>query len=531
MARVSDRFAGWSDAASGGAVAWFAGARERVRSAALGRLGVLSWREIGRADRFALGGLMLVLLAGLVLRVLFMLAWGPAFMGYSDSSAYLGMASGGALWGNPLHPVGYPVFLLDAHAIVPTAWFVIGLQHLFGLCSAVLIWLTVRRAGAPRIAALLPAAVVALNGAEMFLEHSILSEPLFILLISICLYSASRAASPPSLRWATIAALSLAVADTVRVTALPLLPLLVLWLLFGSGGAWRERARAAAVALACILAVVGCYVVVQQERTGVLSLTTPAGIWNLYGRIAPFADCADFTPPAGTRALCEKTPPAQRTNSVEQYVYTPTRSVALQHFSRGNGPGSATQAQDATIAAFTRAVIENQPLDYARTVLEGVIAYITPVDLEFSNRNELGAGYESFYHQILFTPQNERYALDHALGWYGDHSYRQNRSLLNFLLGYETNSRVSGALAALLMVLSLFAPFAPRGHARRVGTFLFIIAWVSLVTPAATHWWDARYAIPPLGPLSAAAAIGAWQFPRLAQRTRETHLLQRSASV
>jgi hypothetical protein len=490
----------------------------------MGRLGLAGLREIGLVDRIALGGLILVLLAGLLLRVLFMFAWAPAFMGYSDSSAYLGMASGGALWGNALHPVGYPVFLIDLHAVVPTAWFVIGLQHLFGLCSAVLIWLTVRRAGAPRIAALLPAAVVALNGAEMFLEHSILSESLFILLTSICLYSASRAASPPSLRWAIVAGLSLAAADTVRVTALPLLPLLVLWLLFGSGGAWRERARAAAVALACIVAVVGCYVAVQKEKTGVLSLTTPAGVWNLYGRVAPFADCADFTPPPGTGALCETTPPAQRTNSVEQYLYTPTRSIALQHFSRGDGPSSATQAQDAKIAAFTQAVIENQPLDYARTVLEGVIAYIAPVDLEFSNRNELGASYEAFYHQILFTPENERYALDHDLGWYGDHSYRQNRSLLKFLLGYETNSRVSGALAALLMLLSLFAPFAPRGQARRVGTFLFIIAWVSLVTPAATHWWDARYAIPPLGPLSAAAAIGAWQCSRLAQRARAARM-------
>jgi hypothetical protein len=475
-------------------------------------------RGVGRVDRLALGGLVVALLAGLVLRVLFMFAWRPAFMGYSDSSAYLQMARAGALWENPLHPAGYPLFLLDLHAIVPTAWFVIGMQHIFGLASSILIWLTVRRAGAPRLAALLPAAVVALNGAEMFLEHSLLSEPLFILLTSICLYSAARAASPPSVRWAAIAGLSLAAADTVRVTALPLLPLLVAWLLFGTGGSWRERTRAAAAGLACIVVVVGSYTLVQKQHTGVLTLTTPAGVWNLYSRVAPFADCTKFTPPPGTRALCEKTPPTQRTNNVEQYMYTPDRSVALQHFSRGNGPGSASPAQDAKIAAFTRAVIENQPLDYARTVLEGVIAYITPVDLEFSNRNELGASYGSFYHQILFTPANERFALDDGLGWYGVHSYRQNRSLLNFLLGYETHSRVSGAFMALLMLLSLFAPFAPRGQARRVGTLLFIIAWVSLVTPAATHWWDARYAIPPLGPLSAAAAVGAWQCARLAQR-------------
>jgi hypothetical protein len=471
-------------------------------------------------DRFALGGLIAVLFAGFVLRTLFMVAWGPAFMGYSDSSAYVQIASSGDLWENALHPAGYPLFLLDLHAIVPTAWFAIAIQHLSGLVSAVLLWLTVRRAGAPRIVALLPTAVVALNGGEIFLEHSFLSEPLFILLTSLCLYAAARSTSPPSARWAAIAGLALAGADAVRTTALPLLPLLVVWLLLGCGGAWRERMRAAGAALACIVAVLGSYALLQQRDTGVLSLTPPAGVWNLYGRIAPFADCAKFTPPPGTVALCQKTPPAERTTTINQYLFQPDVSPALQHFSRGGGPVSASQAQDAKLAAFSEAVIENQPLDYLRTVLEGLIAYVTPVDLEFSNHNELGSSYEQFYHYVLFTPQTDRYALENALGWYDDHSYREKHSVLEFLLGYETISRVTGVLMGLLMALSLFAPFAPRGQARRVGTFLFIVAWVSLVVPPATAWWDARYAIPPLGPLSAAAAIGAWQAARLSRRVR-----------
>ncbi len=350
------------------------------------------------------------------------------------------------------------------------------------------------------------------------LEHGILTESLFILLGSICLYCASRAASPPNARWAGAAGIALVFAHTVRVVALPLFPVLVLWLALGSGGAWRERLRASAAALACIVITLGAYVLIQDRNTGVVSLTTPTAGWDLYGRVAPFADCTKFTPPPGTRALCEKTPPARRTNSVFQYLYQPDRSLGLEHYTRGNGAQSATPAQDATVAAFTRAVIEHQPLDYARSVLEGMIAYVTPVNLEFSNRNELGPSYTQFYHQILFTPQIERYALRNALGWYDVHSYGQSRSLLRFLLGYETHSRVTGVLMALLMVLSLFAPFAPRGQPRRVGTLLFFFAWVSLVTPVATVWWDSRYAIPPLGPLAAASALGAWQCARLTAR-------------
>ena len=488
-------------------------ARSRAQAEAL----VPAWRRLGRVDQFALTGLVVVLTAGFALRVLFMFAWQPAFMGFPDSSAYLAMASGD-LWSNTLHPVGYPLFLRDVHALVPTAWFVIALQHLFGLISAILIWLTVRRAGAPRLAALLPAAVIALNGGEMFLEHGILTESLFIFLGSICLYCASRAASPPRGGWASASALALVFAHTVRVVALPLLPVLVVWLALGSGGAWRERLRAATCALACIVVALGAYVLIQERNTGVVSLTTPTAGWDLYGRVAPFADCTKFTPPPGTRSLCETTPPAQRTSTVFQYVFQPSRSLALQYFSRGNGPESATQGQEAKIAAFTQAVIENQPLDYARTILEGMIAYVTPVDLEFPNRNELGPGYDAFYHHILFTPSVQRYALATKLQWYGVHSYGQNRSLLRFLLAYETHSRVTGAFMALLMALSLFAPFAPRGRPRRMGTLLFVFAWVSLVTPVATVWWDSRYTVPTLGPLAAASALGAWQCTRLTRR-------------
>jgi Dolichyl-phosphate-mannose-protein mannosyltransferase len=502
--------------------------RPRVASAQFGA----RWACLTHTDRVALVGLGAVLCAGFVLRVLFMAAWQPALMGYSDSAAYLSMASTGNLWSTGLHPAGYPVFLIDLHALVPTAWFVIGVQHLFGLASALLLWLAVRRAGVPRLAALLPAAVVALNGGEMFLEHSLLSESLFIMLTSVCIYAAARASEPPSARWAALAGFALGAADTVRVTALPLLPILVLWLLLGTGGHWRARLRAAGAGLACIVCVVGVYTAAQARQTGVTTLTTPAGVWNLYGRVAPFADCTKFTPPRGTAGLCQTTPPARRTNNVEQYLFAPVRSIALQRYSRGNGPASASQAQDAKISAFTWAVIEHQPLDYARTVLEGLIAYITPVHLEFANRIELGPGYDQFYHQILFTPKTAKIALTNGMQWYGVHSYGQNRAVLAFLLGYETKSRITGVLMGLLMLLSAFALFAPRGSARRFGIFLFVIAWLSLIIPPATHWWDARFAIPPLGPLSAAGALGAWQCTRLATRlARRAQRSRRTAAT
>jgi hypothetical protein len=89
---------------------------------------------------------------------------------------------------------------------------------------------------------------------------------------------------------------------------------------------------------------------------------------------------------------------------------------------------------------------------------------------------------------------------------------------MSFLFAYESAARVSGPLLAAMMVLSLFALFAPAGRPRQVARLLFLIAWVTLIVPPATHEWDARYTIPALGPLAGAATLGAWQLGRLIGR-------------
>jgi hypothetical protein len=468
----------------------------------------------GRPERVALVGLVAILALGALLRVLFMLAWGPAFMGFPDASAYVAMASG-SLWADPTHEVGYALFLRDLHAISGHLWFTILAQHAFGLASGVLWWLIMRRAGGRPWLALVPVAVVALNGAEMFLEHSTLSESLFILLLSAALYFAVRSLDAAGPRWAALAGLTLALACIVRVVALPLVGVLLLWLVLVSAETFRRRAWHAALAGGCVVAVLGSYAAIQHHETGYWGLTTPAGAWNLYTRVAPFADCRKFTPPPGTAVLCERTPPAQRTSSVSDYAYSPTLSPAVKAFSWGDGPYSAGPDENRKLASFTRAVILHQPGDYAKTFLEGMLAYVAPTRVEFRNRAELGPDYQAFFHQLLFDPTTLSISAKTRLPYYGARSFTENRSLLQFLLGYEAHSRVTGALMATLMLLSLLGLFAPAGRPRKVALLMFLIAWAALITPPATHWWDSRYIIPALGPLAAAATFGAWQLSRL----------------
>jgi hypothetical protein len=216
-------------------------------------------------------------------------------------------------------------------------------------------------------------------------------------------------------------------------------------------------------------------------------------------------------------APCERTPPAQRTASVADYAYNAALSPAVRAYSWGDGPYSSPPAQSQELASFARTVILHQPVDYFKTVLEGMTAYVVPLRIEFANRAELGPDDQAFFHQLLFDPNTLATAAKNDLPYYGAHAFTENRSVMSFLFAYESDARVTGPLMAALMLLSLFALLAPVGRPRQIARLMFVTAWVALILPPATHQWDARYTIPTLGPLTTVATIGGWQLARLAR--------------
>src|SRR5688500_8791039 len=153
-----------------------------------------------RERRLAVGGLLVLLLAGAIVRALFMFAWQPAFMGWPDAKSYIDVSQGD-LFGNVLRPAGYPLFLRGLYEIAESIALVVIVNHLLGLASAVLLYLAVARAGGPRWLGLIPAGIVALGGDQMFLEHSPLTEAPFTFLISLGVYAASRTIDKPSWVW------------------------------------------------------------------------------------------------------------------------------------------------------------------------------------------------------------------------------------------------------------------------------------------------------------------------------------------
>src|SRR5439155_7314053 len=111
-----------------------------------------------------------------------------------------------------------------------------------------------------------------------------------------------------------------------------------------------------------------------------------------YGRVAPFADCTKFTPPAGTEGLCDPTPPDQRLGRFPEqgpgpgpggdrwtnqyYIYIRT-SPAQKLF----GPPYLVSSDPHAMAKLRKwsiAVIEGQPLDYLYAVWNHTVLRVLP---------------------------------------------------------------------------------------------------------------------------------------------------------
>jgi Dolichyl-phosphate-mannose-protein mannosyltransferase len=476
------------------------------------RARVREWAPRGRDEKIAVYGLALLLLAGAAMRALFMVAWRPAFMGYPDSLSYV-YAARWELFGDPFRTAGYPLFLRVLHDVSPNLSVAIVVQHLLGLLTATLLYLAVRRAGGPAWLGLVPAALVTLGGGQLFLEHAALSEALYGLTAAGALYAAARSIDAAAPVWPAVAGVLAAFSATVRVVSVVLVPVLVLWLLLAHPAPRRRRSVHAGVALASAALVMGGYVLAQEQATGYTGLPR-AGVWNTYGRVAPFADCSKFTPPAGTSGLCETRPPSERPEA-QAYIFNPVESPAIRSFS---SPFFASDEGHRRVAAFTRAVILHQPLDYAEAVGEGMTAYVAPENRQL----RLGDSYERFFHHLLFSPETMEDARRWALPYYGADArgYAINEGLVDSLKDYESVTRVQGPLFVILALLSLAGPFAATGRVRSAAILFALVAWALLVAPVAGHWFSARYAVPALGPLAASAAVGGWAFVAAIRRRR-----------
>jgi hypothetical protein len=462
------------------------------------------------SERRALIALVVVLGAGAGLRVLLLVAWRPAFGGYPDELVYLRGMWGDVLFADAMRPAGYSIRLrlVDELSSKPTV--PILAQHMLGLASGLLLYCSVVRLGFSRWIAVVPVAVACLAGGALFLEHSFLTESLFMFLIAVSSYAAVRALDSPWPGWALATGAVLGAAATVKVVGIVVLPIVALWLIVCIPGGWRRRIVHGGVLVAAAVSVLGIYVHEHRAAIGYGDLTR-SGSWNIYGRIAQFADCDKISVPAGAQKLCEDTPPEDRKMNVESYTFD-AHSPAVAAF---GDPHVAPREANEIVASFSRAVILGQPLEYLRAVAAGMTNYIVTGKASWQ---QPGPGWEHFFQDILFRPQEleglRYYSNGYITGYY------RNQPALDAANRWERLTRLQGPGMWLALILSLVAPIVTRGRAR-VGALLFTMtAWALLIAPVAAHWWSARDTVPAGPVLAASAAIGAGA---LVTRRRERH--------
>ncbi len=235
-----------------------------------------------------------LLLAGLVLRVLALIAYRPALL-YIDSLKYLY----GAWPGND--PLGYNVILKGLLA-PGNLEVVAAVQHLLGLAMAVTLYLLLFRRGVPRWLAALATAPVLLDAYQLQIEQTIMPDvwfEAFIVAGLACLLWRPR----PGMKLTVAAGLVLGCAAPVaQVGEILILPALA-YLLLVASGSWRHRLlQAAALCAAFAVPIIG-FSAQQYVVAGQFSLASAAGN-TIYGRLAEEADCATLKIPSYERALC-----------------------------------------------------------------------------------------------------------------------------------------------------------------------------------------------------------------------------------
>jgi hypothetical protein len=424
----------------------------------------------------------LVLAAGAALRAVVIVAYNPLFW-FTDTGRYLRYAALGRP--DTQRPWGYSGFLrLALHPLSERG--VVALQHVLVLaCAAVLYAFLVRRGVRPWLGAL-AIAPLCLSPLVVNVEHHLLSDWQFIVLVSVALVLVSWADARPA-GWAcAVAGLALGVAVVTRQIALPLVAILVVYLLVRRAGAARVAAFSAAAA-----APIVAYLLWMHATYGVYDFTTWSGKM-LFARVAPIARCDELGAlTAQQRELCDPRPLARRPGQTD-YLWT-------------GGRGPQRHLPDRVVLGFARKVIIHQPLAYAKTLAVETAEVFLP-----GRTQHRGAACVAYWDYPDPLPGGCRTdAVGHRL--WRKHPFKVNRPLADGLSVYQHLDAAAGPvlLACLLAVVVAVARGARAGERRlRLDAVLYAVAGLGLIlVTMATADFTYRYTLPLYATLPVAAAL------------------------
>jgi hypothetical protein len=344
-------------------ISWDAGPlAARARATAAGLTPAALWRN----HRL----FTVVACVSVIPRVIATLGFKPALF-IQDSFAY--MAEGIHLTPlSQLRPAGYPLMLRvlePFHSLL----LVTTLQHLMGIGLGAIIYGVLRTRGLPAWGATLAAAPTLFDSRQIWLESSILPDTLFTLVLMIAVVILILRPKP-TIWQAVVVGLLVSWASVIRGNGALVFVIILAFLLIQRVG-WK-------VFTACLAAfavpLLG-YALLFFSEYGQFNITNSSGMF-LWSRTMSFADCAIIKPPADLLPLCPDAQPAHPTSaapawSVDALLNEPTPADYLWApgaWYRINAHPGINAGNNELATQFAERAILAQPLDYAKTVGEGV---------------------------------------------------------------------------------------------------------------------------------------------------------------
>ncbi|HST42611.1 MAG TPA: hypothetical protein VLK58_24030 [Conexibacter sp.] len=451
------------------------------------------------------------MLAGVALRVVASFAWWPVGITLADAWPYSSHAAHSP-FDDPMHPAGYSTFLRFAGVITREVAVYTVAQHLAAIAAAIVLFLAIRRLCGSPWPALVGAATILLGADQIYLEHTIMSEALFVPLLAAAIYAVARMLDAPDRwwPWPLIAAALLVMTAVTRTAALFLLPFVAIAFLLVRPRPWLVRWRPLVAFVGVTTALVLSYGganVISHDR---FEITTTSG-WHLYARVAPFAWCGDFTPPEGTEELCETSTPGTRPGT-DWYLFDPA-SPSARLFGYV-APGSEA---DAKLGEFARAVVLSQPKTFLETVWTDVKAYYFPGTYVWS----VGRGGDIDRSLDWALPPNTPVEAVTERGmeeFFDPFSVDRDPGALGFLHDYQRTFRFGATLLTISTALILLGLLVGPRRNRIAVLVLGVGGLAMILLPTFSIIYIGRYTVPPASLIAAGGAIGAMSLIDVARR-------------
>jgi hypothetical protein len=443
--------------------------------------------------------MVVLVVAGLTLRVLASVAYRPAILYIDSVAVYLqNLHSFHAVTPDPL---GYDILLLRPVLAVAGFGTVAALQHLIGLAMAVATYALLVHKGVWRWLAALATGPILLDAYQVQVEHNVMPDLLFQALLVAGL--ATLGWQPRPGRWAiVVAGLLLGAAVTVREVGLPVVLAAVVYVLLTTR-TWRRRAVSAASMAACFALPILAYGGYAKQVTGTFALSNSGGA-SLYGRVATFADCSRIALPAYETMLCPPEPLGQR-HGPDYYAHAADSAIFRVEGANGmSGPDVVTD--------FCLRILRHQPYDFIRSVAFDAVKLFSWQHTADANPD---APTERWRFQTEFPTYPPLVSLDAITALnrgQGNGPPTVSRPIAQFLREYQLSvGYTPGPLLAVALLVAL-AAMTGLGRARRsplraVG-LLYLSTGVLVLLLADVFQFTWRYQLPSLVLVPAAGALG-----------------------